>query len=43
MDEAMTASALRRVPTPTYTLALCGAASTFLDAGLEMDDATTAA
>ena len=37
MDEAMTASALRRVPTPTYTLALCGAASTFLDAGLEME------
>ena len=43
MDEATTASAMGRVPTPTYTLALRGAASTLLDVGLEMYEVTMAA
>ena len=46
MDEATTADAMGRVPTLADTLALRGAASAvsaLLDAGLEMDEATTAA
>ena len=43
MDEATTASAMGRVPTTTHALALRWAASTLLDAGLEMDKTTTAA
>ena len=43
MDEATTAGAMGRVPTPVDTLALRGAAPDLLAAGLEMDEATTAA
>ena len=43
MDEATTAGAMGRVPTPADALALRGAAPDLLDAGLEMDEATLAA
>ena len=46
MDEATTAGAMGRVPNPTNTLTLRGAAlavSALLDAGLVTDEATTAA
>ena len=46
MDEATTAGAMRRVPTPADVLALSWAVSAVsapLDAGLEMDKATKAA
>ena len=46
MDEATTAGAMGCVPTPAKALALHGAASAvsaLLNAGLEMDEATTAA
>ena len=46
MDEASTAGAMRRVPTPADVLALSWAVSAVsapLDAGLEMDKATKAA
>ena len=46
MDKATTAGAMGRGPTLADTLALRGAASAvsaLLDAGLEMDEATTAA
>ena len=43
MDEALTAGAMGRVPTPADSLSLRGAASALFDAGLEMDEATTAA
>ena len=43
MDEATTAGAMGRVPTPAAALALCGAALNLLATGLEMEEATTAA
>ena len=43
MDEASTAGAMGRVPTPADSLSLRGAASGLFYAGLEMDEATTAA
>ena len=43
MDEATTAGAMGRVPTPAYALSLRGAVSVLLDAGLEPYAATTAA
>ena len=46
IDEATTVGAMGRVPSPADALALrwaASAVSAFLDAGLEMDDATTAA
>ena len=43
MDEATTAGAMGRVPIPADALALRGAAPDLLDAGLEMDEAKTAA
>ena len=42
MDEATTAGAIGRVPTPADVLALRWAASALLYADLEMDEATTA-
>ena len=43
MDESTAAGAMGRVPTRADALALHRAASPLLDAGLEMDEATTAA
>ena len=43
MDEVSTAGAMGHVPTPAESLPLRGAASALLDAGIEMDEATTAA
>ena len=43
MDESTAAGAMGRVPIPADALALHRAASPLLDAGLEMDEATTAA
>ena len=43
MEKSTEAGAMGRVPTPADALALHGAASPLLDAGLEMDEATTVA
>ena len=43
MDEASIAGAMGRVPTPPASISLRGAASVLLDAGVKMDEATTAA
>ena len=43
MDKASTAGAMGRVPTPADSLSLRGAASVLFDAGIKMDEATTAA